>query len=551
MLPPDSVTQAIDTLVSRAVLALQQAPRTPISSLPPDWLSLPNGEKLPLWVEVSRHLFSNHWTEDQVRYALQWAQLSQIGLRSRLFHGFNPSEAMDQPQRAFEPERILRLAAHAHGRTYPGQGLTEAPASMQDQLLQACLAGIVLPTLSELDLTQMLVYARGKRNVGTLMHLRLQAIHSAPLDADWALEPPEGGRLIVHPSSVLLWTDKPFRDGLSLVQQLLNQVLLPDAPAIAWGVESMALPGDEVQSVSEVQGPSATAAIAYGALYLLRLHLRTDLPHVAALRERLCAIEEPNLVSITAQLRPSESMAQPWPLLEKVGGVDEKLTGLSALLPTGRHISHRYVAHNQTSDAHRINAHRIEHLGQLIERIEEHTSSTQPDARALQSRLLELGGDQAPTDPPTVAAMERLAASTQPGIGVRAHLLWRYACLCVGQPRPFGDVTQVAQHFVPLLVEGPQGHGARQERDQADRSAGPDSRARFGLQSILYPEDSKDQARWKAVARLGSACATVCWQDHASQSMGTSLHTGCIAPASGHWPLGRSTGLPAHERLHT
>lgn len=468
-----------------------------VDPLPRHWFERMRGQPHPLWIDIAHHLFS-HCEKDAVRTVLQHAvalqqQAAGIATAGSSKPAFcNHYEGLDQ---AFSPQHVLLLAAHAHGWANPRQTL--APTDLANRLLWHRLrqpdgsASHHSPQVYEtLNLVQMLVfeYRHHIGYEGLLLRLELQAVDSTP-HSDDDPQTPAAGRLIPAPGASLLWLDSALKNGIDRVQSLLNSVLKPGAPAIAWGFASLAQVGDAVQSVSVLGGASATAALAYGALYLLRDHLDTSQLHVQTLAQYLCALEEPDAVSITADLDAYNGTD--WPQLRGVDGVPEKLAALDTRLPPGCAVRFSFVAQEQEEDPRIAHAQRACDLGQLIEGVERLTSSLNPDARQLHQALLSQASDaDIAAHPAHQATMARLNASPPPGQGVRAHLVWRYAQLCGGAPTPFGNVAQLGQHFVNLIVEGPPGHTAVKNRANLRCSR---------LQDILYPSDPDHVERWRTV----------------------------------------------------
>lgn len=459
--------------------------------LPPEWLAIPLGEEQPMWIDIARDLFSGQWSREQIDHVLRWTVETLQDHHSGGLFG-------DTFQRERKPEDILLLAAHANGWHKSWQ--THEPTCLQEQLLQVALsyghhAPLHLPS-EQLELTQMLVYGSGIRPRSRLLGLHLKTIDNGT-DCN---DNQNSTRLIADVGASLIGMDADFQRGLQQVQALLNDVAHPDAPVISWRFDLLPLEGDSIESFDYLEGSSATAALAYGALYLLRRHLKTDLPHVKELARNLLIIEDPASVSITAQFASGDTTHNPWPCLEGVGGAPEKLAGLDTQLPTGRFVPHRFVASNQRkiSRVASIAAHEASDIADLVRQIATLTSQLNDDARLLQATLLALPDHETPSEPATIKAMQNLATSTAPGSGVRAHLLWRYAQLCTGQPRPFGNVAQIGQHFVQLTVSGPPINNDATDAP-ANAQAPHENLERPDLHSIFYPTDEQDQERWRAV----------------------------------------------------
>ena len=444
--------------------------------------------QIPPWLDMARHLF-RHAPHD-VHTVLKHARaLRDSPGKAQPFRVSTGSVGLFS---RFTPEQVLGYAASANGWTDPTQCLS--PHDLNTQLLWHTLRAEATPAhgprvVERLDLTQMLISEAGRHHQGHLAALVMRAVDSVPSNDEFS--PSATDRLIPDASAALLLTNESFRQGTQNVQQLLQRVCRPDAPAITWCFNSLALPGDTVQSISEITGASASAALAYGALYLLRRHLDTRQPEVAALKTHLLHIEEPASVSITAALR--DIPQQLWPELTLIQGAGSKLLALDSHLPVGRVVPHRFVAQEQLDREPTLPARGAQSLDALIQQIGELTCSLSPDAQALHQALQAGLSDAAiAADPELQIAMTRLRSNPRPGAGVRAHLVWRYAKLCAGQPSPFGDVARLGQHFVSLSVEGPVGHVDDNTLDRRHCER---------LQDILdpSPDEPERYQRWSSV----------------------------------------------------
>jgi hypothetical protein len=406
-MPTDNaLAQAIQQLIDWC--SQHAAPQQPaVGSLPHHWFERMRGQPHPLWIDIAHHLFS-HCEDDAVRIVLQHAvalrQQATGSARGPHKPGFGP--VYPGFVQAFSPQEVLLLAAHAHGWRSPQQTLT--PTDLASRLLfhrlqQPHNTTPNGPQVDEsLNLVQMLVfrYAHHTGYEGLLLRLELQAVDSTPAPGDdpYALA---AGQLIRAPSAGLFWLDEAMQSSLDRVQDLLARVLKPGAPAITWGFASLAQPGDAVQSVLQLGGGSATAALAYGALYLLRNHLDTSKPHIQALAQHLCAIEEPSAVSITADLNVCDGPN--WPRLLRVDGVPEKLAAL-ARASHGSTPPHCLIATAQEHDPRLAPAQRADNLGQLIERAEHLTSTLSEDGRLLHQAMLAGASDAAIAAQPALQA---------------------------------------------------------------------------------------------------------------------------------------------------
>jgi formylglycine-generating enzyme required for sulfatase activity len=487
MQPPPPTTQAIAQLIDWCTAqTAPQAAQQPIDPLPRLWFDVQRGSPEPLWLDMARHLF--RFPSDQVHTVLEHARaLRRLPPDERPAPFQPPSQDGLQP--AWSPEDILGYAASANGWQNHSHRLE--PHNVSTHLLWCALRAGSAPehaprVLETLDLTQMLVYLPTRAYQAVLVALEMQAVDSGETHHQAA------PALLPDARAALLRTDSSFRAGLGLVQTVLRRICRPDAPAITWRFSSLALPGDTVQSFCDITGDSASATLAYGALYLLRHHLNTDhSPAVAAVAEQLLNIETPASVGITAALCANGDA--PWPTLARIDGAGEKLLALDSNLPPGRVVQHRFLAQEQIDQQPQLPAHGAQDLGTLVHDIARLTCSLSADARLLHQALQSGRSDESiANDTELQTAMQSLRSNTMPGTGVRAHLVWRYAKLCASQPSPFGDVARLGQHFVSMNVEGPQGHG-----DDTTQV----SRVRDRLQDILYPPPSEPELHrsWSSV----------------------------------------------------
>ncbi|MBQ0942235.1 SUMF1/EgtB/PvdO family nonheme iron enzyme [Ideonella sp. 4Y16] len=358
---------------------------------------------------------------------------------------------------ALSPARAAALAAGCAADELPGAA---QPATLDEALLQDLYTGHWPPPRADtLDLVQLLVSAwTGALHSGRLARLQLWAL---PLRAD-SLQPAQPS-LVRAPGALLLPVDDNFAEGVHRVQRLLRRVLQPGAPSVAWNLRP--LPSGDLPhppALEHLSGPSATATLAYGALYLLRDHLR---PEFAELADQLYD-SEPAELTITAGLDgPLEDMAPDapvqWPCLHRVGGVDDKLAALDQL-PTGRHISHRYVAHDQHSNAAELPATKPVDLAALVVRIaDECNGGLDADARTLHRHL------STRSEPFTdMDLLERVARCRDKPTSIKAFLVWRHAKRASGSHSAFGDPVRLDQHYQRLQLKAPDTY-----RDQADDAA--------------------------------------------------------------------------------
>lgn len=393
-------------------------------------------------------------------------------------------------QPALSPARVAGLAA---GLAHPGSPSALQPACLQDDLVLRLFEGQWPPAAGKLNLTQMLVSAwQGAHDSGRVARLELWL-----LPADSLQRPGDHGALVRAPGAALLPVDPDFAEGLDRVQRQLRQVLQPGAPAVAWNLRPLPLTDlPDPPPLPGISGHSATAALAYGALYLLRLHLQ---PAHAALADSLLDTAPAN-IAITAgldgPLGGAEAGNTPWhwPRLVRVGGLDYKLGALQRTLPP-RQAAWRYVAHDQHASAQALAAAKPLGLDDLIVGISQDCGGgLDADARQLHRLLIQ---DDAPiTDP---ALLARVANSRARPASVKAYLLWRYARRASGSHQAFGDPVRLDQHYIRLVLKAPGPEGDEPgDPDDTDPS-GPDSRAEdevFTLDHLLGTPPHDQAPAW-------------------------------------------------------
>lgn len=344
-------------------------------------------------------------------------------------------------QRPCTPSQMAQLVASLA----PRPGLTgRAPQCLQDDLIvQALNASPGLDDRPDLDLTQLLVRPwLGAQDQGGLARLELWKIPAASLH-----RPKDFGSLVRAPGAAMLRIDQQFADGLNQVQRLMQQVLGPQAPAIAWNLRALAETDRPYPPpLPAVTGPSATAALAYGVLFLLRDHL---LPQHQAQRAWL-QDSAPQAITITGALDgPSAAAADfRWPHLVRIDFADDKFSALQRL-PTNRQVTHRYVAHQQHANAPQLQATGVIDLAALVARVgQDCGSGLDGDGRNLHDLLLQQD-DQPITD---MVLLERVANPKAAPTSIKAYLVWRYAYRASGAHRAFGDPVRLDQQFVRLVL---------------------------------------------------------------------------------------------------
>lgn len=379
-----------------------------------------------------------------------------------------------------------QAAALAIGCADPGWPAACQPATAEEQLLVDAYEGRWPPPgAATLDLTQMLVQdSRGAMHSGRLGRLQLWLLpegDGGPMSA--------GGQLLRAPGAALLQVDAVFAEGLARVQRLLGQVLQRGAPGVAWSLRPLpSTDAPEPAPLLQVLGPSATAALAYGALYLLRDHLQPALADVADWLHDA----EPATISITAGLDGPAWGADPaapfrWPQLVRVGGVDDKFAALDRALPQ-RPVTHRYVAHDQQAAGHLPPRPPVTLDGLIAQVAADANGGLDADARRLH-RLL--AADDAPvTDRQLLAAV---AASTVRPTSLKGLLVRRYAVRASGSHAAFGDPVRLDQHYQRLVLAR---RDSDDEPDRAARQRPPEAPEEFELRHLLHTHPHNQVPAW-------------------------------------------------------
>lgn len=458
-----------DSLQTTQALAIVQAQASGMGDLlPATLLASRHDAEWPLWLRLchaalvcNRFMPENATARRQI--AAQLAGAGVVGLRFE-------SEA-DPPAShpvSHAPLLASRCAALAVGCADPGWPAARQPESAEEQLLvDAFERRWPPPGAATLDLTQMLVKGtRGAAHSGCLARLQLWLL---PAGDGGALS--AGGQLLRAPGAALLQVDAEFAEGLAQVQRLLDQVLLPGAPGVAWCLRPLpSTDASEPAPLLQVLGPSATAAMAYGALYLLRDHLQPELAEVAdALHDA-----EPATISITAGLDGPDWDPDPrpplrWPRLVRVGGVDDKFAALDRTLPQ-RSVTHRYVAHDQQAAVQLPSRQPVTLEGLISQVAADANGGLSPDARILH-RLL--ATDNAPITDRQL--LSDVALCTEPPTSLKGLLVWRYALRTSGSHAAFGDPVRLDQHYQRLVLA--------QRNDDEQPDGGP------GMRHAPQPEE--------------------------------------------------------------
>jgi formylglycine-generating enzyme required for sulfatase activity len=420
-------------------------------------LALPFNRPLPVWFDVCATLFLAQG--DPMNDRLNAAALRQHFTSDHLSFSDDVDHAPNAAHGAVTPQHIARLAAALGGRTELAANITNTlqAASVQDALileaLQSLAPGIAHANPgdrdAQLDMVQLLI-SNADRPRGELSRLvlrRVGADHSS-----------EHGRLVRAPGAALIRLDDKFADGIKAAQKLLDRVLLPDAPSVAWSLRGLperdpttGKEAPKAPAVRELTGNSASAAIAYGALYLLRRHLRDEF----ASEQKALDVSEPQRISVSAALHWPEqpgARQEAWPQLAPVGEIDHKLEVI-ARLPTRRKLQRVYGAEGQYSNAPESGCTTAKSLRELIHEVaNDAASALSEDERALYARLL--GDDDVPDrDAPAYRSLLDRVAAAPPPRSTIGYLLRSYVRHAGGRSSPFMLPQQLDQHFVNLELQ--------------------------------------------------------------------------------------------------
>lgn len=429
--------------------------------LPADLLFSRDDHPWPLWLLLCQTVFVG-------------GKLCTPEERVRLWHRFRSEQAIPSvpamaelgpptgTQRPLSAARVAELAALCGG--VPGVD-APPPADLTEDMLQHSLAGQMERGPPDLDLTQLLVQGKpGLLDKGRLARLEF---HRVPVELLRRSE--DFGALVRSPGAALLPVDTDFALGLDQVQALLRRVLVEGSPAIAWNLRPLPEEGHtNAPALPAVSGSSATAALAYGALYLLREHLRPEFVELAAWFDD---IEHPNAVTITASMESLHADGSTWPRLLRVEGIDDKV-GVRRRVPVGRLVPHCYVAADQHANALRLDAQPVGTLADLIEQIgRDCGSQMDDDARRLHRLLVH---DDEPINDETL--LDRVADASARPASLKAYLVQRYARRASGPRRAFGDPLRLDQHFVRMVL-------------QTEIDPGDDDRGLGGLRENANPRE--------------------------------------------------------------
>jgi iron(II)-dependent oxidoreductase len=437
-------------------------------AFPGNLLALPFDRPLPLWFDVCRALFLVPGDPLNNRHNAKTLREHVTSKDLRFTDG--TGHAANAADGAATPQHIARLAAAIGGRApFPGTAsLTRQSPSLQDDLIIKALQSLANDTAAakeddpdaRLDMVQLLISSVSLPR-GELSRLVLRRVGGD--------HPSECGRLVRAPAAALMRLDSDFSDGLASAQALLDRVLVKGAPSVAWSLCGLperdpktSVQTTQAPAVRDLKGNSASAAIAYGALYLLRRHLRNEYAG-----ERLALeVSEPQRISVSAALcRPGGTDAglAVWPELARVGELDYKLEVI-ARLPTRRALARIYAAQGQYSNAPETGCATVSSLHDLIHRVAgDANSALSADERALYATLLGDDADRNRDSDHYRSLLERVAEGPPPR-GITGHLLRSYARHASGRSSPFRLPQQLDQHFVNLHLQ----FGTAQASDAGD-----------------------------------------------------------------------------------
>ena len=478
--PPETLIEAVQQLLRQCTgnsTALQAAVLYTTAAAP-----------LPRWLELCICVMSGiHCSEAQAKVLRKHLLSSDLHIAPQVSSAFNH----DDNHPPLSAGRVAALAATA----WRPAGVEPAePQDACEALLVRALQGRLLRPA--LDMTQLLIGGvRGPEDNGVLARLRLWSV---PPDDHAAPTPPRpagsGPCLVRAPGAVLLPVDTSFGRGLSSVQALMDHVLWPTAPDLAWDLAPLSERAGAAQDMPAITGASASATLAYGALWVLRDHLKPEHADVRALLNN----SEPDQVSVTAELGPVAPAGQPftWPALAQINGFDDKFSALNRL-PTGRKVTHLFVAAGQACNAAALPAHEAGTLLDLVTGVAQHANGgLTPEAGQLHALLM------AADRPAPPAALLRAVAGQQPTT-VKGYLLQRYAVRAGGEHSPFGAPARLGRHFVKLELEPePQ---PDEDADLLGRESVPHETAAQGdqhpeLQDLLTGEPYADVQAWLITA---------------------------------------------------
>ena len=478
--PPESLTKGINQLLRQC--AGKSAP------LPAHALHTTAAAALPLWLEICICVMHGiHCSEAQAKVLREHMLSDNLRINSQVSTDF----IEDDSHPPLSAPRVAALAATAWRPE--GMDPTEQQDACEALLVRALQGRLPRPAL---DMTQLLIGGvRGPEDSGVLARLRLWSVppndHAAPT-------PPRpagcGPRLVRAPGAVLLPVDTSFGRGLSRVQALMDQVLPATAPDLAWDLAPLSEKGAYAPDLPAITGGSASATLAYGALWVLRDHLKPEHADLRALLNN----SEPEQVSVTAELGPVALADRPfiWPALAQIEGFDDKFSALNRL-PTGRKVAHLFVADGQPCNAAALSAHQAGTLFDLVAEVARHANGgLTPEAAQLHALLM--AADR-PTPP---AALLRAVASLQPTT-VKGYLLQRYAVRAGGEHSPFGAPARLNRHFVKLELEPER----QTDEDAALWAWAPATTENIAqndqhpeLQDLLIGEDYADVQAWLITA---------------------------------------------------
>ena len=334
------------------------------------------------------------------------------------------------------------------------------------------------------------------------------------------------GCLVRAPGAALLTLDAAFQAGLSQVQSLLQRVLAPPtasgrsvaAPlAISWRVRALDKSDGSGNAVTpyltELVGPSLTAALAVGSLWLLRDHLAEPWKSRwhRALRElkpdRFCATAAFLGYEGPAPHLPEGVMDDPlrW-TLAPVGGVELKFDALAEHRPNRHVIRKAFVAQHQDVSGTKVAAVKCQTLAALIQAAHEASEPVRlPEAFEALEDALTLGDSEedevkvsqtlldAVHESPLPRLLKAGQAPTQDEAEKVLRVWWlkRYAHWASGRYQAFGPLrggptdepVALMEHFHPIDIDPDE-----RWEDKEGRFAAAQNTRREDLQANSLPE---------------------------------------------------------------
>lgn len=455
---------------------------------PADWLATRHDREWPTWLDVVHAVVRGHHT---VPNAGDTADVRARATADRWrFDVHQPVADARTGKPPLAPARVAQLAAYYQRIT--AQGVHVRPPESLEQALVAEAVADGRFRAPDLALVQPLVsQVLRPKGFGTCGLLRLWCVSTV----NW---PAARAAVLRAPAAALLHIDLEFDAGLAQVQELLQQALAPDAQfAVAWDLKPLHDPSRAApQPLAAVAGNSATAGLAFGALWVLRRYLRRD----AGWRDIADRLDhgDPSRIAISAALadgpRPdASSPAARW-VLAPVGGIDDKgaaLTPTLGQLPPGVGAPELYRCRRQPGLASADDALTAADLDELIAKVSERTG--QLGGRPASQRLRRWLVDAPDDEPPDTELLAEVAHEAPPG--PLGYLLQCWARYAGGEAGVLGAPVRLAEQFVRLRLRSEDHRVHATGRNSMDAAAkrDPDEWDFDGLPRLL------NDARLKSV----------------------------------------------------